>query len=104
MGYAFAAHKLFSCKLEDIVCAHYYPITNNFVTIKYTGSQIAKYLENLINEVWIIRKLKKTEFCAEQNQFCNWCGYKPYCPLFEDGTIVERRVQEAKKKKKEKRG
>jgi RecB family exonuclease len=99
-GYAYAVHKKLGVPLNKITVAHYYPVSNNFVTCKYSPNQIQKYLKEKIDQIWKIRKMKKVEFCAMQNQFCNWCGYKNLCPVFNDSRIVEERLTEIKKTKK----
>ena len=47
--------------------------------------------------------MKKTEFQAMQNQFCNWCGYKNLCPEFNSGRLCEERIQSLKDAKKAKK-
>jgi RecB family exonuclease len=98
-GYAYAIHKKMNVPLDNIVVAHYYPITNHFVNVKYSPAQIKKYLNEKVESVWKIRKMKKVEFKAMQNQFCNWCGYKPLCPEFNSGRICEERIAKLKSKK-----
>ena len=100
MGYAYAVHKKLGASLDNIVVAHYYPITNNFVTCKYSPSQIQKYLREKVDQVWKIRKMKKGDFCAMQNQFCNWCGYKDLCPEFVDPLSIENKIQRIKEDRK----
>ena len=101
-GYAYAVHKKMNVPLSEIVVAHYYPITNNFVTVKYSPAQIKNYLKDKVEAVWKIRKMKKEEFKAMQNQFCNWCGYKPLCPEFNAGRICEERITKIKDSRKKK--
>jgi len=102
-GYAYAVHKMFKVPLKSITVAHYYPITNNFVHVKYSNAQIRKYLKDKIEEVWRIRKMKTTEFCASRNMYCNWCGYQDICPLFSSTTLIEQRISGWKRQKKRKR-
>jgi len=99
MGYAYAIHRKLGISLDNIVAAHYYPLTNNFVTVKYSPNQIKHYLKEKVDQVWKIRKMKKTEFCAMQNQFCNWCGYKDICPEFNSNRVCEERIQKLKAQK-----
>ena len=101
-GYAYAVHKLMKVPLDKITVAHYYPITNNFVTVKHSHTQIKKYLKEKVDQVWKIRKMKKPEFCAMQNQYCNWCGYKSLCPVFQDGRIIEERISKIKEDRSKK--
>lgn len=102
-GYAYAVHKLLKVPLSDIVVAHYYPVTNKFVTVKYSPNQIRKYLKEKVDQVWKIRKSKKVDFKAMQNQFCNWCGYKSMCPLFNSGRVCEERLEALKQAKRTKK-
>ena len=97
-GYAYAIHDLLGVALEDITVAHYYPLTNHFVSVKYSANQIKKYLDEKVSEVWKIRKLKKDEFKASQNEFCSWCGYRQLCPEFNDCALVEQRLKTVAKK------
>jgi len=97
-GYAYAVHKLLKVPLDDIVVAHYYPLTNHFVTCKYSPNQIKHYLKEKVDQIWKIRKMKKVEFCSMQNQFCNWCGYKELCPEFNNTQLVEQRLANIKNK------
>tara|TARA_R110002074_G_scaffold12449_8_gene45632 strand:+ start:4157 stop:4936 length:780 start_codon:yes stop_codon:yes gene_type:complete len=102
-GYAYAIHKKLGVSLDQIVVAHYYPLTNNFVTCKYSPNQIKHYLKEKVEQMWKIRKMKKTEFKAMQNQFCNWCGYKNLCPEFNSGRLCEERIQALKDTKRSKK-
>lgn len=103
MGYAYAVHKKMGVSFDNIVVAHYYPLTNNFVTCKYSPNQIKQYLKEKVDQVWKIRKMKKVDFCPMENQFCNWCGYKKLCPIFNEGRLVEERLQNLKDNKNRKR-
>ena len=58
--------------------------------------------EKEINKVWKIRKKKKDEFPAMQNQFCEWCEYKPMCPAFNDNCTVQAKLEEQAKLKAQK--
>jgi len=100
MGYAYAIHKKLGVSLDNIVVAHYYPLTNHFVTCKYSANQIHQYLREKIDQIWKIRKMKKADFQPMQNQFCNWCGYKSMCPEFNSGLVCEQRLQALKDAKK----
>jgi len=99
-GYAYAVHKKLRVPLDNIVVAHYYPLTNHFITCKYSPNQIKHYLKEKVDQMWKIRKMKKVEFKAIQNQFCNWCGYQSICPEFNSGRLCEERVQALKDAKK----
>jgi len=102
MGYAYAVHKKMDIPLSEIVVAHYYPLTNNFVTCKYSPNQIKQYLREKVDQVWKIRKMKKGEFCAMKNQFCNWCGYKDICPAFNATSLCEQRMSQRRESSKKK--
>jgi len=99
-GYVYAVSKLYNVPFSEIVAAHYYPLTNNFVSVQYSSSQMASYLIKVVDEIWKIRKLKKVEFCASRNDFCNWCAYKSVCPEFNSSHEVEKRIKKLKPKKK----
>jgi RecB family exonuclease len=103
MGYAYAIHKKLGVSLDNIVVAHYYPLTNNFVTCKYSPNQIKQYIREKVDQIWKIRKMKKPDFKAMQNQFCNWCGYKDLCPEFNAGSVCEERLVLAKSKQRTKK-
>lgn len=91
-GYCYAVHKLYNTPIENISVAHYYPLTNNLVSVSYSNAQIAAYLRKKVDEVWKIRKSKKEDMCPMKNQFCNWCGYKYVCPLFTPQHLIEQRL------------
>jgi RecB family exonuclease len=97
IGYAYAVSKEFNIPLNEIWCAHYYPLTDNLVSVKFPQSAINMWQEKEINKAWKIRKKKKDEFPAMQNEFCDWCEYKPICPIFNDGCVVSQRIEEQKK-------
>jgi hypothetical protein len=101
-GYAYAIHKKLGVPLSEIVVAHYYPLTNHFVTCKYSPNQIKHYLKEKVEQMWKIRKMKKEEFKAMQNQFCNWCGYKTLCPEFNSDSLCEDRIKKLKERRKDK--
>lgn len=82
-GYAFAVHKELGIPISDIMIAHYYPVTNNFVHLQYSKTHVMNYMRELKNNAWKIRKAKKDDMKASMNDFCNWCNYKDLCPMFE---------------------
>jgi DNA helicase II / ATP-dependent DNA helicase PcrA len=82
MGYTYAIHKLYNAPIEKIVCAHWYPLTGNLVTIKYTKTQINAYIRNRISKFWEIKKKKKEQLLPSKNEYCDYCSYKYLCPLF----------------------
>ena len=81
-GYAYAVCKKYKTTPENVVCAHYYPLSDNFVTIQYSRAQINNYQKMIVDRIWTIRKLKKDQLCAQKNEYCNWCDYQKQCPLF----------------------
>ena len=99
-GYCFAVHKIYNIPIEEITVAHYYPVTDNLVSLKYSAAQISNYVKNKTNEVWKIRKCKKTDLMPSENQFCNWCEYKTLCPIFTDPQLIPTRLEEAKQNNK----
>ena len=102
MGYAYAIHKTYNVPYKDIVCAHYYPLTNNFVEVRFTEFQIKGWMKKEIDKVWRIRKKKKGEFYPTENMFCDWCEFKcSYCPKFSQPQLVEQRLDEYRQKKKD---
>jgi len=98
-GYVYAVHKLYNIPLNKITAAHYYPITNTFVNVQYTSNQIHAHIKAVVDDVWKIRKAKKTDLVPIRNQFCNWCSYKSLCPEFTENCLIERRLDEIKEEK-----
>ena len=94
MGYAFAVSQEFKIPLSEIYCAHYYPLTDSLVSVKFSQGAINSWREKEVSKVWKIRKKKKDEFPAMQNQFCDWCEYKPMCPLFNDQCSIQQKIEE----------
>ena len=106
-AYCYAISEMYKVPIDKITCAHYYPLTNNFVDVKYSRAAIASWKRTELDKVWKIRKKKLNEFKASENTFCNWCEYIDMCPLFEPPIHVEKRLTEqrelAKSRKKQKR-
>lgn len=100
-GYTYAIHKLYEVPIKNITVAHYYPITGNLVPIQYTQSQINAYLRSIEEEVWRIRKSKKTDLTATRNEFCNWCPYKSLCPEFNEPRVIEESLKKIKSSSKD---
>ena len=98
-GYAYAVHKLFKVPFDKITVAHYYPVSGNLVSVKYSLAQISFYLKNKIETVWKIRKKKKHEFPSSKNQFCNWCGYSQLCPEYSSPEKITESLKVVKKRK-----
>lgn len=82
MGYVLACHIKFGVPINKIVAAHFYPVSNTLLTIKYSKQQIQTYIKGRIDKFWVIRKLRKSEFLPCQNENCNWCEYKKLCPVY----------------------
>ena len=106
-AYCNAVSELYEVPIDKITCAHYYPLTGNFVDVKYSKPAISSWKRGEIDRVWKIRKAKLNEFNASENIFCNWCEYVDMCPLFVPPMHAEKRLTEqreiAKTKKKKKR-
>ena len=102
MSYVYAAHKTYDIPIENITFAHYYPLTDNMVTVKYTSAGLIKHNKRIVEDVWNIRKAKKVDLKPSENQYCNWCGFKSLCPVFNPAQLVEERLQNATKKPKRK--
>jgi len=99
-GYVYAISKLYKIPFSQIVAAHYYPLTNNFVHVQYSVPQINAHIRKIVDEVWKIRKRKKDEMKPSRNEFCNWCAYKTACPEFCTMHEVSKKIDELKAKKK----
>jgi len=99
-GYVYAISKLYKIPFSQIVAAHYYPLTNNFVHVQYSSPQINAHLRKIVDAVWKIRKRKKAEMKPSRNEFCNWCAYKTACPEFCTMHDVSKKIEELKAKKK----
>ena len=95
-GYVYAVHKLYQIPINTITAAHYYPLTDNLVTVQYTSNQIHAHIKSVVDDVWKIRKMKKIEMTPCRNQYCNWCSYKSLCPEFNPHDTVRKRLTEAK--------
>tara|TARA_R110002020_G_scaffold9704_8_gene38015 strand:+ start:531 stop:1208 length:678 start_codon:yes stop_codon:yes gene_type:complete len=102
-GYCYAIHKMYNVPIGNIVMAHYYPITDNFVHVSYTSSQIRAYTRTIIDEVWKIRKSKMVDLGPCRNEYCNWCAYKSLCPLFADSRDIDKKIQTIKEERKAKK-
>ena len=99
-GYVYAISKLYDTPISNVVAAHYYPLTNNFVFVQYSVPQINSHLRKVVDQIWTIRKKKKDELRATRNEFCNWCAYKTACPEFNDPMQCTKKIEELKAKKK----
>ena len=99
-GYVYAISKLYDVPVKNIVAAHYYPLTNNFVHVQYSVPQINAHVKNIVDEVWKIRKKKKADLKPSRNDFCNWCAYKGLCPEYNDPQTCTKKFEELKAKKK----
>jgi RecB family exonuclease len=101
LGYAWAIHQTYGVPYSKIWCAHYYPVTGNFVPVRFSPFQVSNWVKRQIDKVWKIRKKKTDEFYAQENIFCNWCEYQKACPRFECDQIVSKRIDEQKELKKQ---
>tara|TARA_R110000782_G_scaffold184388_2_gene274673 strand:+ start:34489 stop:35361 length:873 start_codon:yes stop_codon:yes gene_type:complete len=99
MGYAFAIHRTYNIPYDKIYCSHYYPLSNNFVSVRFSKFQIFQWEKKEIDKVWKIRKKKKDEFYSQRNVFCDWCEYQPACDKFNCSSEVALRMDEQKKLK-----
>ena len=99
-GYAYAIHKLMKVPLDKITVAHFYPMTGNLVSLKYSWAQISSYIRDKMDTVWRIRKKKKNEFPASKNEFCWWCGYASLCPEFTAPGKITEALKTVKKSKR----
>lgn len=102
-GYAYACRQLYKKEYSQITCAHYYPLTDNLVTIQFPAAAVNKWKEDMINRVWKIRKKKTEEFYPTKNKFCDFCQYQPLCPEFANPQDINQRLEEQKKLKEEKK-
>lgn len=93
-GYVFAVSKEYKLPIKDIHFAHYYPLSDNLVPVKFSQAAINEWAVREINKVWNIRKKKKDDFPPMQNTFCNWCEFQPMCPSFHPEDIVKTRLNE----------
>ena len=60
-GYVYAISQMYNKPISDIMAGHYYPQTDNLVTVQFNSMQIRSYVKNRVDEVWKIRKLKAHE-------------------------------------------
>lgn len=97
-GYTYAVSKIFNVPVTKITASHFYPLTGKFIHCQYNATQIGTYVKKRIDQVWEIRKKKEIQMCPNQNDFCNWCGYKDICPEFNDKYSIQARIDEREKK------
>ena len=95
--YAYAISKEFKVPIDHVSVAHYYPHLDKLVSVTYGRAQVSVFLRELKSKIWEIRKKRKGDLKASQNQWCNWCQYKDLCPEF-GGT--EKCLLEAKESEK----
>lgn len=96
MGYAWIIHEVHGTPYEKIWCGHYYPVSGNFPTVRFSKFQIESWKKKQIEKVWRIRKKKANEFYPQENMFCNWCEYQPACTRFNSEEQVACRIEEQK--------
>jgi CRISPR/Cas system-associated exonuclease Cas4 (RecB family) len=99
--YAYAISKEFNVPIDKIAVAHYYPHLDKLVSVRYGRAQVSVFLRELKNKIWEIRKTKKEQLKASQNQWCNWCQYKDLCPEFGGTEKCLLEAKEAEKKAKD---
>ena len=102
MSYVYSCSKHFNIPVNKITASHYYPLTNNFVFVKYPPNQIKNFESRKKKEIWEIRSKTKKDLTPRRNQYCNNCGYKKYCPEMTDPTQAKLRLDEAIQNKKSK--
>lgn len=92
-GYALAACELYGIPVREagskIICAHYYPVTNNFVHVSFPGTELAKHSKKVKEQAWRIRKSTLESLTPAKNEYCNFCQYKSICPLYEDSETIQ---------------
>ncbi len=102
IGYAVCISRKFDIPIQKITCAHYYPITGNFVSVTFNKAHETKFLKKIKDTVWQIRKKTKKEFLPKPNKFCDWCGFKYACVLFNTQANVDKIIAEHRKSQAEK--
>lgn len=103
LGYAYAVNSQYKIPYNEIYCCHYYPVTGNFIPVKFSQFQVMHWKKKMIEKVWRIRKKKLTEdsFPAQANMFCNWCEMKPICTKFNTPeTVCKGLLEQAELKEK----
>lgn len=100
LGYAWAIHKTYGVPFNKIWCAHYYPVSGNFVPVRFSAYQVSRWVKRQIEKVWRIRKKREDEFWAQENIFCPWCEFQQACPKFHDQDTVNCRIDDQKELKK----
>lgn len=93
-GYVYAISKKENVPLSRITACHYYPLSDNLVTVNYLPMQINGYLKDLERDIWDIRKKKKVDLKPRENEFCSWCGKKFYCEIFNSSIDCKKRIDE----------
>ena len=96
LGYAVTLSKNWNVPINNITCGHFYPITGNFVYVTFQYPQVGKFIQEIKNEVWTIRKKSKADFLPIRNRFCDWCGFKYVCPIFTDQPTINKLITENK--------
>lgn len=101
-SYTYVCSKLYKVPINNITAGHYYPLTNNLVTIQYQLPSINSHIKEVKETIWRIRKCKLTDCTPRLNQYCNWCAYKNICPLFNKEGNLQKNLNERKKVEKKK--
>lgn len=102
MGYAYAVHEKYGVEFKDIFCAHYYPVTGNFITVNFSKVQIWNWKRKEIDKVWRIRKKTKDEFYPQKNIFCSNCEFQQACENYNSPEVVKCKIEEQLELKKKK--
>lgn len=109
LGYAYAIHILYDIPYSEIYCAHYYPMTNNLVSVRFSKFQVENWKRGEIEKIWRIRKKTADDFPPMRNVFCKTCEFIPVCNAFTPADEVEKnmaeqlQLAEAKKEEGEKK-
>lgn len=94
MGYAYAIHTLYGVEYNKIFCAHFYPLTKNFIPVSFSKAQIWSWKKKEIDKVWRIRKKTKDGFFPQKNIFCDYCEFQQVCEKFNPPEVVCKRLDE----------
>lgn len=83
MFYSWVIHKVFNVPYTNITFGHYYPVTNEFVAVKYSSAKVENFIyKELVKKIWDLRGKKKEDLKPRRNKYCGNCGYRKICPLF----------------------
>lgn len=94
MGYAWAISTKYNVPINQVWCAHYYPVTGNFYPVQFSKMQIEMWKRKEIDKVWRIRKKTKDQFPAQSNVFCDYCEMQDACEKYHSKEVVCKRLDE----------